>query len=83
MSHHIFDPYIEVPEKGKYFEVSATALNPLRKDVVHAVDGVDMEIKMGETMGLVGESGCEKTILGRCTLRLDRAHLWDHPVRPG
>jgi len=37
---------------------------------VHAVDGVSFEIKHGETLGLVGESGCGKTTLGRAILRL-------------
>jgi oligopeptide/dipeptide ABC transporter ATP-binding protein len=36
-----------------------------------AVDGVDLGIKRGETFGLVGESGCGKTTLGRCILRLE------------
>ncbi len=43
---------------------------------VHAVDGVDLEVKSGETLGLVGESGCGKTTLGRALLRLV-------PVRSG
>src|SRR5918912_4044128 len=39
-------------------------------DVVRAVDGVTFEIKEGETLGLVGESGCGKSTVGRCLLRL-------------
>jgi oligopeptide/dipeptide ABC transporter ATP-binding protein len=51
---------------------------PLRKgffgkpmDYLRAVDGVDLFIQKGETLGLVGESGCGKTTLGRCILRLE------------
>jgi oligopeptide/dipeptide ABC transporter ATP-binding protein len=45
----------------------------LRRKVqaVKAVDGVDIQIDKGETFGLVGESGCGKTTLGRCILRLE------------
>ena len=38
---------------------------------VKAVDGVDFSVRRGETMGLVGESGCGKTTTGRCILRLE------------
>ncbi len=40
--------------------------------LVKAVDGVDFHIRRGETLGLVGESGCGKTTTGRCILQLER-----------
>ena len=42
---------------------------------VRAVDGVDMRVNVGETLGLVGESGCGKTTTGRLILRADDRSL--------
>jgi len=58
------EPMLQVEKLVKQFPVEGS------KDVVHAVSAVDLEVRRGETLGLVGESGCGKTTMGRLVLRL-------------
>jgi len=60
---------LDVQNLKKHFPVKSSFLSK-RKGFVHAVDGVDFSINENETLGLVGESGCGKTTLGRVILRL-------------
>ncbi len=60
---------VEVKELKKYFPIKSGVLQRTVGQV-RAVDGVSFKIKKGETFGLVGESGCGKTTIGRSILRL-------------
>ena len=60
---------LEVRDLKKYFSLRS-GLFGREEGVVKAVDGIDLNIIKGETFGLVGESGCGKTTLGRSILRL-------------
>ncbi len=63
------DVLLSATDIVKYFPVQTGNLRR-STDVVHAVDGVTVEIKRGETLGLVGETGCGKSTLARCIARL-------------
>jgi len=63
------DHLVEVENLFMYFPVTAGVLQRRVADV-KAVDGISFFIKKGETLGLVGESGCGKTTTGRCILQL-------------
>jgi oligopeptide transport system ATP-binding protein len=65
------DTILEVRDLSKHFQVS-TGFFGSKTGTVRAVDGVSFSIRRGETLGLVGESGCGKTTTGRCILQLDR-----------
>jgi peptide/nickel transport system ATP-binding protein/oligopeptide transport system ATP-binding protein len=63
-------PLLRLRGVTKWFPVGPAS--PLHRDraVVHAVDGVDLDVLPGETVGLVGETGCGKSTLARCAARL-------------
>lgn len=65
------EPLLRVRGLRKYFPVRAGFLGS--QAYVHAVEDVDLEIQPGETVGLVGESGCGKSTFGRLILRLIEA----------
>ena len=66
------DNLIEVRDLQMYFPVTSGLI--FQRTVAHikAVDGVSFNVRRGETLGLVGESGCGKTTTGRCILQLYR-----------
>jgi peptide/nickel transport system ATP-binding protein len=63
------DNLLDIRDLRMQFQSQGSILGRRRKMTVGAVDGVDLTIRAGETLGLVGESGCGKTTLGRCILR--------------
>jgi oligopeptide transport system ATP-binding protein len=63
------EPIVRVEKLTKHFPVRGGLL-ARRGPVVRAVDGVTLDVRAGETVGLVGESGCGKSTLGRVVLRL-------------
>ena len=64
------DPLLEVEDLKVYFPIRSGVLIDRHVGDVKAVDGVSFDVKRGETLGLVGESGCGKTTVGRTVLRL-------------
>ncbi len=69
-------PWIELDRVTVHFPIRRGVMARVRGQV-HAVDGVSLEIRRGETLGLAGESGCGKTTLGRVVAGLERPTAGD------
>jgi len=63
-------PLVRLRGVKKYFPITRGIIFQKRVGNVHAVDGIDLEIYPGETVGLVGETGCGKSTLARVVMRL-------------
>ncbi len=66
-------PLLDIKNLVTHFRIGGRRLLGEAPKVVHAVDGVSFTVETGEVLGLVGESGCGKSTIGRTLTRLDRA----------
>src|SRR5438093_12044512 len=64
------EPLIKLEGVKKWFKLTRGIVFQKTIGHVHAVDGVDLEVYPGETLGLVGETGCGKSTLARVVMRL-------------
>src|SRR5687768_7914280 len=73
--HSDAPPLLEVRDLVKHYPLRRPVLDALRRRpalAVRAVDGVSFSVNRGQTLALVGESGCGKTTTGRCVLFLQQ-----------
>ena len=66
------DTLLQIRGLKKYFPIERGIIFKKQVGIVKAVDGIDLSIRYGETVGLVGESGCGKSTTGRAILQLHK-----------
>jgi peptide/nickel transport system ATP-binding protein len=66
----VSDALVEVRDLVKHFPISRGIIFQRQIGAVHAIDGVSVDVMRGETLGLVGETGCGKTTTARTVMRL-------------
>src|SRR5215472_4299758 len=64
------DVLLKIDGLVKHFPVKSSKLIQTEREYVHAVENVSLQVRRGETLGLVGETGCGKSTLARCVARL-------------
>ncbi len=64
------EPLVQTKNLVKHFPITRGILIPRKVGAVQAVDGVDLEVRRGETLGIVGETGCGKSTTARLIMRL-------------
>ena len=64
------EPLLRVKDLVKHFPIKAGIIFDREVGRVRAVDGVSLQVREGETLGLVGESGCGKTVTALSTMKL-------------
>ncbi len=74
-------PLLRVRGLTKHFPISRGLVLRHRVGAVRAVDGIDFDLASGETLAVVGESGCGKSTMGRLVLRLIEASAGEVPFR--
>src|SRR5256884_1259357 len=67
---HVSDALVEVRDLVKHFPITRGIILQRQIGAVHAVDGVSFDVMRGETLGLVGETGCGKSTTARLVMRL-------------
>src|SRR5579864_296008 len=94
-SSAVAEELLVVEDLKKYFPVTQGIIFQRQIAAVQAVDGISFTVNKGETLGVVGESGCGKSTMARCIMRLldptagriifdgrDITHLSRHELRP-
>ncbi|MDQ1734390.1 MAG: peptide/nickel transport system ATP-binding protein [Pseudonocardiales bacterium] len=69
-SQVVAEPLLQLTDVVKHFPLRSSGMLAGKREYLRAVDGVSLEVRRGETLGLVGETGCGKSTLARCITRL-------------
>ena len=75
-------PLLQVRDLAKHFQIGSRGMFSDKRRVLRAVDGVSFDLERGQTLGLVGESGCGKSTTARAIIGLHPATSGSPQYRP-